>query len=238
MISLAMFVTPASPCGYLPGEMWQFDYEIVVEASRDDYERRLLSGWRRFGRSMFRPRCRHCSECRSYRVSASGFQPNRSQRRNRTLNEANVRLVIDVPSVTPEKLELYDRFHSHQVERVGWPEHGPKEYADYHESFVDNPFPAEEWRYYVADRLVGVGYVDEVSVGLSAIYFYHDPDFRDRGLGTWNVQCVIDEARKRGLPHAYLGYRIRGCRSSEYKGRFRPAEEHDLDSLEWRPAEE
>jgi arginine-tRNA-protein transferase len=137
--------------------------------------------------------------------------------------------------VTREKLELYDRFHTAQTDRIGWPEVTPKSPTDYVESFVDNPIPTEEWSYFLGNRLVGVGYVDALNAGLSAIYFYHDPDLRERGLGTWNVQSVVAETLRRGLPHAYLGYMIRGCRSSEYKMRFRPAEIFDLATKTWMP---
>ena len=80
----------------------------------------------------------------------------------------------------------------------------------YHDSFVDNPFPTEEWLYFLEGKLVGIGYVDALPVGLSAIYFVHDPDHRDRGLGIWNVLSLIEETRRRGLPHLYLGYYVAG----------------------------
>ena len=35
---------------------------------------------------------------------------------------------------------------------------------------------------------------------------------------------MIESARERGLPHVYLGYYVEGCRSLEYKARFRPNE--------------
>ena len=60
--------------------------------------------------------------------------------------------------------------------------------------------------------------------GLSAIYFVHDPDEHRRSLGTFNVLKMIEAARDRALPHVYLGYYVRGCRSLEYKARFRPSE--------------
>ncbi len=87
---------------------------------------------------------------------------------------------------------------------------------------MDNPFPTEEWSYFVGDRLIGVGYVDVLPGGLSAIYFFYDPDEKKRSLGTWNVLSLIDEARRRGLPHAYLGYYVAGCGSMAYKAAFRP----------------
>jgi arginine-tRNA-protein transferase len=72
--------------------------------------------------------------------------------------------------------------------------------------------------------LVGVGYVDRLPRSLSAIYFYHDPDERKRSLGTFNILSLIDRAQQWQLPYVYLGYYVAGCRSLEYKARFRPNE--------------
>ena len=90
--------------------------------------------------------------------------------------------------------------------------------------FVRNPFPTEEWSYWIGDRLLGVGYVDVLPEGLSAIYFFHDPREHKRSLGTLNVLRVIAAAGDRGVSHVYLGYYVKGCRSLEYKARFRPNE--------------
>ena len=38
------------------------------------------------------------------------------------------------------------------------------------------------------------------------------------------AQRVIEAAIQRQLPHVYLGYYVTGCRSLEYKDRFRPNE--------------
>jgi leucyl-tRNA---protein transferase len=198
-------------------------YEIVLQASPEDYQQRLVTGWRKFGRAMFRPVCKRCQACQSIRVPTDTFRPDRSQRRAWKVN-ADVELVIGEPSVTEEKLALYDAFHEYQSATVGWSEHGPKNPAEYHQSFVDNLFPTEEWQYRVEGRLIGVGYVDVVPAGLSAIYFFYDPAERDRSLGTYNVLRVIDSAARRGLPHVYLGYFVEGCRSLEYKARFQPNE--------------
>jgi arginine-tRNA-protein transferase len=89
---------------------------------------------------------------------------------------------------------------------------------------LSNPFPTEEWSYWIGDRLLGVGYVDVLAEGLSAIYFFHDPTEHGRSLGTLNILHMIEAARGRGLSHVYLGYYVKGCRSLEYKARFRPNE--------------
>lgn len=152
-------------------------------------------------------------------------------------NAQDVRLEIGRPQLSEDRLTLYDRFHLFQAENVGWPYNSPKDAGEYYESFVDNPFPSEEWQYFIGDRRVALGYVDAVPNGLSAIYFFHEPDERDRGLGTWNVLSIIAEAARRGLPYVYLGYFVEGYRSLAYKGRFGPAEALDWNEMSWRPFE-
>jgi arginine-tRNA-protein transferase len=235
MHSLFVFTSPPSSCSYLPDETSSLNYEIVGRMTQAEYHERLLTGWRRFGYTLFRPVCPHCTKCQSLRLPVTDFKPDRSQRRCLAANDGDVWLVIGAPEVTDEKLDLYDRFHAFQSEHVGWTYHGPKDVAGYVESFVDNPFPTQEWRYYLGDKLVGVGYVDRVPGGLSAIYFFHDPDERHRSLGTFNVLSVIRKSAAYGLPHVYLGYYVRGCRSLEYKARFRPHEVLGPDG-QWRPA--
>ncbi len=149
---------------------------------------------------LFRPACRSCTACRPLRVFVDRFRPDRSQRRARRANEGVVQLRIGKPSVTRAKLALYDRYHAHQADAKGWPQHPAKDAASYNHSFVHNPFPTEEWCYHLGGRLVGVGYVDSLPEGLSAIYFFHEPAERHRGLGTWNVLRLIEEAAARGLP--------------------------------------
>jgi arginine-tRNA-protein transferase len=233
MESLFTFVAPPSPCGYLPAETWQLEYEVVASLSPDEYMQRLLAGWRHFGEMLFRPRCPACTACCSLRVDVENFRPDRSQRRVRTANEGEVRLVIGPPSVSRAKLRLYDRYHAYQSDAKSWPQHPAKDAESYLGSFVRNPFPIQEWCYYLGDHLVGVGYVDDLPGGLSAIYFYYDPEERPRSLGTWNVLSVLDQARRRRLPHVYLGYYVEGCSSLEYKARFRPNELRGADGI-WR----
>ena len=79
--------------------------------------------------------------------------------------------------------------------------------------FLRNPFPTEEWSYWIGDRLLGVGYVDVLAEGLSAIYFFHDPREHKRSLGTLNILHMIDAAGRRGLSHVYLAPYVKGCRS-------------------------
>src|SRR5205823_12092160 len=112
---------------------------------------------------------------------------------------------------------LYHRYHAHQAEAKHWPSHQGEDAETYRATFVDNPFPTQEWRYDRQGVLVGVGYADDLPGGLSAIYFFYDPAHRDLSLGTWNVLSLIAHAAERGIPHVYLGYYVAGCPSMAYK---------------------
>ncbi len=242
MESLFRYVAAPSRCGYLADRLWSLEYEYVGSLTREEYLERMLDGWRRFGIMLFRPACRACMACRALRICVPHFHPDRSQRRCRRINEGVVELRIGRPGVTRAKLALYDRYHAFQSEAKGWPGHPSKDSASYVDSFVHQPFPVEEWCYYLGSRLIGVGYVDDLpgregrgrgAGGLSAIYFFYDPQERQRSLGTWNILCLIEEAARRGLPFVYLGYYVEGCPSMEYKTRFAPNQLRGPDGV-WR----
>ncbi len=237
MESLFRYIAAPSTCGYLPDRQWSLEYEYVGAMTAAEYLQRLLQGWRRFGCMLFRPACPTCRACQSLRVAVDCFRPDRSQKRARRANAGAVELRIGKPATTKAKLALYDRYHAFQAGRKGWPQHPAKDTASYAESFVRHPFPVEEWCYYFDGRLVGVGYVDVMAEaaagGLSAIYFFYDPEERRRSLGAYNVLCVIEECRRRGLPYAYLGYYVEGSAGMEYKTRFVPNQLRGADGA-WR----
>lgn len=229
MESVFRYVSPPDRCGYLPDRQWQMEYDIVGEMSAAEYMERLAQGWRRFGATLFRPKCVGCHACQSLRVLVDRFRPNRSARRVRKTNESLIHLQVGKPSVTRAKLDLYDRYHAYQAEAKGWPIHEVKDAASYAHAFVDNPFPTQEWCYFMERQLVGVGYVDDLPGGFSAIYFFYDPEIRQYSLGTWNILCQLEQAALRGLPHLYLGYYVAGCRSMQYKARFVPCQVLGID---------
>jgi arginine-tRNA-protein transferase len=238
METLFRYVAPPSQCGYLPDRLWSLEYEYATELTTGEYLGRMLAGWRRFGHTLFHPACPACTACRALRVPVATFRPDRSQRRARKANEGTVEQRIGAPAVSRARLALYDRYHAHQAQAKGWPVHPAKDAASYSDSFVQHPFAVEEWCFYLGRRLIGVGYVDVLPDpargGLSAIYFFYEPQERHRSPGVWNVLCLIDEAARRGLPYVYLGYYVQGCASMEYKARYLPNEIRGDDG-QWRP---
>lgn len=221
---LAHYQSPPSPCGYLPDRDWSLEYELVLSLNHAEYMERMAAGWRRFGHMLFKPNCPGCQACQSLRVPIESFSPNRSQRRAAARNDKEIELRIGAPDASRDKLDLYDRYHRFQADVKDWPVHYPKDVASYLESFVNNPFTTEEWRYFLNGKLIGIGYVDPLPKGLSAIYFFYDPEMKQRSLGTWNVLRILEEARRRRLPHVYLGYYVADCPSLAYKAHFTPNE--------------
>src|SRR5438093_1039387 len=109
MQSLFRYVAPPHTCSYLPEQVASMEYEMVADIGADEYLQKMLDGWRRFGGTLFRPRCPACTQCRALRVDVAGFRPNRSQRRAWAANAGDVQVHIGPPSVSRAKLELYDR---------------------------------------------------------------------------------------------------------------------------------
>lgn len=210
-----------SDCSYLPGRQSLMHYRVALSLSPGRYETLLARGWRRFGRTMFRPVCRQCSECRSLRVDINGFQPSKSQRRIARRN-SDVQLTVATPTITDEHLQLYDDYHADMHERRGWP-YSRIDEEQYLESFVDGNWPfAREFQYRLDGRLVGLGLVDMTGSVMSSIYFVHAPDVRARGLGTASVLREIEAGQQTNHRWLYMGYYIRECDSMNYKDRYRP----------------
>ena len=85
---------------------------------------------------------------------------------------------------------------------------------------------ADTWCYEfrLGRRLLAVAVIDRLVQGLSAVYTFFDPEYADRGLGTFAILWEISAAQRSGLPWLYLGYWIAECPKMSYKSHFRPLE--------------
>lgn len=226
---LRHWVAEPSPCSYLRDRDASLEYRVMLDVSPEELERLLERGWRRFGVAYFRPRCRTCSECVPLRIPVRGFRASRQQKRS--FNRSSfLRVAIGAPTVDEERLRLYRAWHRMQGEARGWgPERMTEEEYFYQFAF---PHPAvREFAYYDdapragrGPRLVAVSIVDETPNALSAVYTYHDPEYRRLSLGTASILFQVRVADRTRKQWVYLGYRVLGCMSSEYKARFRPHE--------------
>lgn len=217
------FLTQPSTCSYLADETACLEYRVPWDLNSSSYAELLRRGWRRFGNYVFRPQCPACTKCRPLRVDVNQFRPSKSQRRTLKRN-AHVAVSIGAADVSEERIELFNAYHADMTNRRGWNEHQTST-PEYAEGFLGSNFDfACEFQYRDAGRLVGVSLVDVTDHGLSSMYFYHDPEWRSLGPGTFSILTEIETAQRMRVPHLYLGYWIQENQSMEYKARFQPHE--------------
>jgi arginyl-tRNA--protein-N-Asp/Glu arginylyltransferase len=218
---LAFFTSPPHPCGYLE------DREAITLFA-DPYapmDIRAFSaltelGFRRSGPYVYRPRCNGCAACVSVRIPVSAFQPDRSQRRTWTKN-ADLTVEVREECGDGEYFDLYRRYMAARHAGGSMDVSDLRQYREFLESpWCDTRFVG----FRAGEKLLSVAVIDYLDCGLSAVYTFFDPDERRRSLGTLAVLWQIEEARRLGLPHVYLGYWVEGCGKMAYKDRFRPFE--------------
>lgn len=223
---LEHFVAEPRACSYLDGRDATLEYRLMMGVEPDELERLLERGWRRFGLAYFRPACAACAECVPLRIPVEGFEPSRNLRRIRRRGQA-LELRVATPSVDNERIELYQRWHGERADRRGWDDDGMTAERYFHEFAFPHPAARElSWYDLTAGtpRLVAVSLVDETPSALSAVYTYSDPGYERWSLGTLSILSQLELAARAGKRWVYLGYRVLGCASSQYKARFVPHE--------------
>lgn len=92
-------------------------------------------------------------------------------------------------------------------------------------SFLNSNWASTRYiEFRIHGRLVATAVTDLLTVGVSAIYTFFDPDEARRSLGTYSVMHQVAWAQHLGLRYVYLGYWIANCKKMTYKSQFRPLE--------------
>jgi arginyl-tRNA--protein-N-Asp/Glu arginylyltransferase len=229
---LQLYLTGEHDCSYIDGLRARtlfVDPLARIDAHRAEWLQQI--GFRRSGQHFYRPACRGCQRCIPVRVPVSGFQPNRSQRRNLARNDRELDVRFVRASLELEHYALYERY---LLDRHGDGDMADEVSIETYARFLLAPWGGNtrflEMR--LDGRLVGVAVTDFFSDGLSAVYTYFDPDESSRGPGTYAVLSQIREAKRLGLEHVYLGYWIDESPKMAYKQGFRPVEA--WDGRQWR----
>jgi arginine-tRNA-protein transferase len=226
---LERFVEPERECVYLRSQKARLETFLMLDVEPDELEVLLAHGYRRFGPSYFRPACRTCNACDSLRIPVATFAPTTAQRRA-VKKCARYRREVGEPIVDDARLTLYRKWHRNREAVRGWGENP----IDAEAYGVQLAFPhpaAREVSFWDGDALVGIGLWDETPHASSAVFFFSDPERARDSLGIANVVLGVEAAKTAGKEHVYLGYRVLGCASLEYKSRFGPHEQ-----LQGRPS--
>jgi len=216
------FMTAPMPCPYLPG---RFERKLVTELrgpeANNVHDLLSRAGFRRSHSIAYLPACSDCNACVPVRVCCDGFKLGRSFRRINNRNSDLVRTVMP-PTATQEQYQL---FSTYQDARHGNGDMARMDARDYRAMIEDSTVDSSIFEYRRKDdSLIAVALVDTLADGLSAVYSFFDPAEDRRGLGTYIILDLINEAKMLSLPHIYLGYWIEECRKMSYKMRFQPLE--------------
>lgn len=218
---LGFFATSAHDCSYLEGrEATTLFVDPLAPIDKHLYSALAEAGFRRSGNQIYRPWCQSCSACIPVRVLVGRFS---GDKRHRRIWRRNRDLAMNrmPPQFTDEYFLLYQRYiNARHADGDMYPAN-----AEQFESFLVSGRP-EVWFYEFRahDELLAVAVVDELDDGLSAVYTFFDPGCGKRSLGVFAVLWLIEEARRQGLQHLYLGYWIKQCQKMSYKTDYKPIE--------------
>jgi arginine-tRNA-protein transferase len=226
-------------CAYLPDRQVRMNYKYIPEATQSYNSALIQRGWRRFGCYYFHPICNGCNECKSLRIDVKNFKASKSQRRAIKRN-LDTKVIIQAPSLTKDHISLYNKYHSFKSQKDNWSHRNisPREYK---ENFVEGAFDFGKEILYIRDnKLVGVDLIDILDDGISAIYFFYDPDYLKLSLGIYSLLYQIELAKILELDWIYLGYWVDGCKAFAYKPNFKPQEILDgfpsiKEIPDWKP---
>ena len=191
----------------------QAGFSLLPPAVLDEF---LAAGYRRNGNTIYAMRCPGCTACVPIRLATKNFRPSRNMRRVKERNQ-DLDIRVGPLEVTPEKLQLLDRFLNSR-----YPGRASTSLDYYNGFFVNSLAPSMEISFRLSGQLVGSSIVDLAESSLSAVYFYFDPAFEKRSLGTFNILYLAELARREQCEYLYLGYWIEEVAAMAYKARFRP----------------
>lgn len=205
---------------------------LINADARQLHDTLAQGGFRRSQNIAYRPACDSCSACVSVRVPVDRFDVTRSFRKIINRN-ADLVATARPANATSEQYALFRRYIDSRHNEGGMSDMAMMDFsAMVDETFVDTrlieyrlpaqpTLPGPDAR---QGPLVATALTDILDDGLSMIYSFYDPDLAARSLGSFMILDHIEQARRLGLSHVYLGYWVSGSGKMSYKARFRPQE--------------
>ena len=227
---IALYLTPEHDCAYLSGQRSKTLFLDPYARPDDTLFQHLLGvGFRRSGDHVYRPNCPACRACVPVRIPVDEFRPRRNQRRCLQRNVESTEVVVKPPELDPAHYQLYLRYTGERHEDGGMADADEDRYLEFLTTRCCKTLFVEFRR---QRQLMAVAVTDLLPNALSAVYTFFDPALGRFSPGVFAILWQIDEARRRGLKHLYLGYWIEDSTKMRYKDEYRPLEA--WNGREWR----
>jgi arginyl-tRNA--protein-N-Asp/Glu arginylyltransferase len=223
-------LTEDLPCPYIDDDRTaSLEFIFPAEGLAPNFHKFLATGYRRLGSVLYRNVCRGCSSCRPIRLETEKFRASRSQRRTLRKNR-DVRVECRTPSVTPARIDLYGRYvaSKHPAGQEDDIRDCPMTLSSLHHGYAGSI----EMDYFLEERLIAIGVVDEGEDALSSAYFYYDTGHLDRRPGIFSILKEISLALSMRKKYYYLGFCVEETSKMSYKKFFRPNQIYD--DGEWK----
>jgi len=222
---IALYLTPGHECSYLPARPARTLYvDPYATPDREVYQYLLDMGFRRSGDQIYRPQCPACTACVPVRIPVGQFRTRRAQRRCWRRNAPELQVIPRPPVFNSEHYALYRRYTATRHPGSGMAD---ANLVGYLEFLTTRWCPTLFVELRRREQLIAVAVTDVLPNALSAVYTFFDPDQSQDSPGVLAVLWQIQEARRRGLEHLYLGYWIGACQKMRYKDQYRPLEAWD-----------
>lgn len=213
------YLSTPCQCAYLPSKTAQMLFlPQDLPLSMTTYSHLVTQGFRRSGCLVYRPHCPTCQACTPVRIPVDQFRPDRSQRRNFKRNQ-DLEVIARNPEFRLEHYQLYLRYLKARHPESSMALASPDDYLNF---LTCRWCQTLFYEFRLLNKLIMVTIVDLLDDGLSAVYTFFDPDYAERGFGTYAILWQIEAAKRMRLNWLYLGYWIAACRKMAYKIRFRP----------------